>query len=175
MPIRFLIISFFAYSSLLAIVPTITVREFNQSKDIKQVQQLIKKEWSKLFLLPAYDEAMMQKMFVHFIPGDTSASRAKLSIKVLNIDGSFAGFITYFMKSQTIGQIELLSITPEQRNKGLGKLLIKHVTDQLKLQGCTYLQLYVYTNNPDALTFYHHLGFKLKTNFGHYQLLGLQI
>lgn len=163
------------FSPVFASTPSITIREFQPRTDTKNIVALIKKEWHKLFLLPSYDEAIIQRMFVQKKPGDTSAAKAKLMVKVIEIEGIFAGFVTFFAKDESVAQIELLAIDQAHRGKGLGKLLIDHVSDLFRMSGHTFLQLYVYTSNSDALKFYKHLDFKLKNHFGHYQLFGKNI
>lgn len=163
------------FCAALATTPSITIREFNSSTDTGKVVQLIKTEWKKLFLLPSYDESLVQRMLVNRKPGDTSAHDAKLLVKVLEIEGVFAGFITFFLRNPTIGQIELLAIDQSHRSKGLGRLLIDHARDYFKIHGRSYMQLYVYTSNPKAISFYERLNFTVKAHFGHYQLLGKSI
>ncbi len=175
MTLRFVWYFLVIFSPVFASTPSITIREFQPKTDTKNIVALIKKEWHKLFLLPSYNDTIIQRMFVHKKPGDSSAPTAQLIIQVLEIEGAFAGFVTFFLRDQTIGQIELLAVDQSYRGKGLGTLLIDHVSDFFKTSGRSYLQLYVYTSNSDALKFYKHLDFKLKAHFGHYQLFGKKI
>ncbi len=65
-------------------------------------------------------------------------------------------------KSQPIGfmgvennRLEMLFIFPEQRGKGLGKFLIQYGIENYKINEVT-----VNEQNPQAVGFYQHLGFK---------------
>lgn len=165
----FLLISSLAYSLL--IQANIERLPFDYSRDMNAVQVLLKKEWSKLFLSPSYDEALIQKMFFRKRPGDASVTNTSLNIQVLYCQGALAGFITYYPKHSRIAHIELLAIDSVFRNKGYGKYLIEQVIEECKQQGCTTVQLYVYTSNPAAIKFYEHLGFSIKINYGAYILL----
>lgn len=144
---------------------------FDYARDMGSVQNLLKKEWQKLFLSPSYDQALIYKMFYQKKPGDISLINTKVTIDVLYSEGKFAGFVTYYFKPHNIGHLELLVIDSEFRKKGYGKYLIEQVIHECKNRGCTTLQLYVYTSNPPAIKFYEHLGFNLKANFGSYILL----
>lgn len=144
---------------------------FDYARDMNAVQNLLKKEWQKLFLSPSYDEALIHKMFFKRRPGDMSVNNTTVTIDVLYSEGKLVGFVTYYYKNPNIGHLELLAIDSAFRKKGYGKYAIEQVTQECKKRGCTTLQLYVYTSNPNAIKFYEHLGFSLKANFGSYILL----
>lgn len=144
---------------------------FDYSRDMPQVQALLKKEWAKLFLSSAYDEQLVYKIFFKKRPGDTTVTNTMVTIDVLYEEKKLVGFITYYVKPHQVGHIELLCIDSAFRKKGYGKFLIDHVIYEVKKSSCTTIQLYVYTTNPPAITFYEHLGFSLKANFGIYILL----
>lgn len=144
---------------------------FDYARDIGAVQNLLKKEWQKLFLSPSYDDHLIHKMFFKRRPGDMSVANATVNIDVLYSEGKLVGFVTYYYKNPNVGHLELLAIDSAFRKKGYGKYAVEQVTQECKKRGCTTLQLYVYTNNPPAIKFYEHLGFSLKANFGSYILL----
>jgi ribosomal protein S18 acetylase RimI-like enzyme len=160
----FLVCPYLAYSNKQYI-------PFDYYRDINAVQNLIKKEWQKLFLSPFYDDALIHKMFFKRKPGDVSVVNTTAHIDVLYSEGKLAGFVTYYYKDPNIGHLELLAIDSQFRKKGYGKYIIEQVTQECKKHECTTLQLYVYTSNPSAIKFYEHLGFTLKANFGSYILL----
>lgn len=144
---------------------------FDYNRDMKAVEKILKKEWSKLFLTPHYDEALIYKMFHNKKPGDMSVPHLEATIDVLYIENKLAGFITYYVKKNRIGHLELLAIDSQFHHQGYGTFLIEHVIKECKKNGCSTLQLYVYLSNPSAVTFYEHLNFKLKANFGSYILM----
>lgn len=144
---------------------------FNFHRDMPKIKSILKKEWSKLFLSPSYDENLIHKMFFKKHPGDTSVTHTTTTIDVLYQDDHLVGFVTYYVKASKVGHLELLCVGSAHRKKGYGTFLIEHVIDEVKKQGCTTLQLYVYTSNPNAITYYKHLGFGIKVNFGSYILM----
>jgi ribosomal protein S18 acetylase RimI-like enzyme len=135
------------------------------------VEKILKKNWGNLFLTPDYDPALVYKMFYRKKPGDMSVPNLDVTINVVYFETKLAGFVTYYIKKNHVGHLELLAIDSEFRNKGYGTFLIEHTVQECKKRGCSILQLYVYTSNPHAITFYEHLGFKLKANFGVYILM----
>ncbi|MCB2225311.1 MAG: GNAT family N-acetyltransferase [Desulfarculaceae bacterium] len=54
------------------------------------------------------------------------------------------------------GKIEMLFIAPEQLGRGLGRLLAAHATEELGA-----VRVDVNEQNPQALGFYEHLGFRV--------------
>lgn len=148
---------------------------FDYKRDMGSIEKILKKEWHNLFLTPSYDEALIYKMFYRKKPGDMSVPHLEVSIDVIYEGTNLAGFVTYYIKKHHVGHLELLAIDSQFRKKGYGTLLIEHVIQKCKKNGCTVLQLYVYVSNPKAIKFYEHLGFKLKANFGAYILLSKDI
>lgn len=56
--------------------------------------------------------------------------------------------------------VQDLYVHPDQRGKGLGRLLIQAVRERAAEWGGRYVKLTVYDRNPAALAFYHGLGFE---------------
>lgn len=169
----FLILGSIGWNNTLFLNPT--CMPFDYARDMSVVRKLLKTEWPKLFLSPSYDENLVQKMFYKKQPGDVSVTNTTLNIKVLYDDSRLVGFITYYSKKNQVGHIELLAVDATSRNKGHGTFLIDTITQEFKKSECLSLQLYVYTSNPRAITYYEHLGFTLKANFGAYLLLSKKI
>lgn len=70
-------------------------------------------------------------------------------------------FAAYFLKSQNIYKLDKLYTLPNQQGKGLGKMLIKYIIDEIKSSGAIALHLNVNRYNTKAQKFYEHLGFKI--------------
>lgn len=83
----------------------------------------------------------------HLIPDYFPA----VSLTVAEADCAPAGFI-----GTLGGKIEMLFIAPEHHGKGLGTALVDHARD---CEGCTLVD--VNEQNPSALEFYRHYGFKV--------------
>jgi ribosomal protein S18 acetylase RimI-like enzyme len=62
--------------------------------------------------------------------------------------------------SERAGEIETLSVLPEERNRGTGSALLQEVRRQLGERDITELSLHVMHTNDEALRFYESHGFK---------------
>ena len=85
---------------------------------------------------------------------------------VLAFDKSEAvGLAVYFYEFSTWrGQpgvyVQDLYVAPSARGQGLGRELIQAVRQRAAEQGARYVKLTVYDRNPEALAFYHGIGFE---------------
>lgn len=78
----------------------------------------------------------------------------------LNDDVGFAGFSVINHETHTF-KLHKLYVLPKMQGKGVGKILINEVVDQVKTQGGKFLQLNVNRKNK-AKDFYERAGFKIK-------------
>lgn len=62
--------------------------------------------------------------------------------------------------SERAGEIETLSVLPEERGGGTGTALLEAVREELGARGITELSLHVMSNNKDARRFYERHGFE---------------
>lgn len=60
-------------------------------------------------------------------------------------------------------KIENVNVHPIYQNKGLGKLLIKHI--EYEFSDCSYFQLFTGKDTPNNVSFYEKLGFIITENF----------
>ena len=70
-------------------------------------------------------------------------------------------FAAYFLKSPNIYKLDKLYALPNQQGKGLGKLLINYIIDEIETLDATALHLNVNRYNTNAQSFYKHLNFKI--------------
>ena len=152
-----------------------SIMPFTYASDIKPVETLIKKEWRRLFWMSEYNQALITTIFKNQHPGDPAARAQQLFISVLKEEGALRGFITYYYSSPQTGHIELLCVDPDYQGFGYGKKLVTHVEHFFAANGCTLLQLYVYTSNPHAIQFYTHRGFTIKKKNPGYLLLSKEL
>lgn len=136
----------------------ITINEFNANTDYHEVAALCTQEWDLLFLLP-FDQRIINRMFIHRRPGDTSFPHTELFITVIKEDEAIRGFITYYYKTSHVLQVELLAVDKNYRGKGYGKRLLEHAFLCGKKEQARELQLYVFTRNKKGIEFYTKLGF----------------
>jgi ribosomal protein S18 acetylase RimI-like enzyme len=62
--------------------------------------------------------------------------------------------------SERAGEIETLSVLPDERGQGTGSALLEIVRRELAAQGVSELSLHVMHTNSDALRFYERHGFE---------------
>jgi len=70
-------------------------------------------------------------------------------------------FAAYFLKNPNIYKLDKLYALPNQQGKGLGKLLINYIIEEIKPLGAAALHLNVNRWNTKAQSFYEHLNFKI--------------
>lgn len=58
------------------------------------------------------------------------------------------------------GWMNYLAVLPDYQKRGYGKKLVDKAIEELKKLGCLKLNVQVRKNNPSAVEFYKHLGFK---------------
>lgn len=59
----------------------------------------------------------------------------------------------------TFGVIHRLCVNPKLQNRGVGRLTVEHIEQELKTQGVETIRLDAFTLNPFALKMYDKLGF----------------
>lgn len=63
-----------------------------------------------------------------------------------------------------------IAVAPEQRGKGLGKLLLQELIDEAKIRGAVHIVLEVRASNESAIALYESYGFvKVAIRKGYYQ------
>lgn len=78
------------------------------------------------------------------------------------LESNLAGFVLVERSSRNAlptGHIVTLDVDPAQRRRGVGKLLMQTVEEQMKQEGAGAISLEVAQNNAAALQFYRNLGF----------------
>ena len=112
---------------------------------------------------PIVGEAQLAYM-LNLIYGTSSLERQMeegstfLLVKENNEPNAFAA---YFLKSSNIYKLDKLYALPNQQGKGLGKMLINYIIDEIRPLGATALHLNVNRWNTKAQSFYEHLNFKI--------------
>ena len=114
-------------------------------------------------------EALMSIMRVGFDPHYGEAWSTSQLAGTLTLDGSFArqavdadGTIQGFTLSRIVaGEAELLlvAVDPQLRQRGIGRLLVTHLAEDVRRYGASAMFLEVRENNIAARQLYHSLGF----------------
>ena len=76
-------------------------------------------------------------------------------------DNEPIAFAAYFLKTPNIYKLDKLYALPNQQGKGLGKMLISYIIEEIKKHGAVALHLNVNRWNTKAQSFYEHLNFKI--------------
>jgi ribosomal protein S18 acetylase RimI-like enzyme len=81
--------------------------------------------------------------------------------QVVQEEGTVLGAAGGGMTGDHRGELFVVYLDPEQRNRGLGTLLLDRVTEQLRQAGATEMWVGVTPGNQRALPFYEARGFQL--------------
>ena len=73
--------------------------------------------------------------------------------------GVVVGFVVVSKTPHSL-HVHRIAVAPECRGKGYGPRLLGHVAVRARKDGVPNVTLRVSTENPDALRFYHRLGFR---------------
>ena len=92
-------------------------------------------------------------------------------------DGRPVGFALFFHNFSTfLGRpgiyLEDLFVIPEQRGRGIGRMLLAHLARLAVERGCGRLEWAVLDWNRDAIQFYERLGARPNSNWTVYRLAG---
>jgi len=99
---------------------------------------------------------------------------------ICSIDGSAVGFAVYFYNYSTwLGKnglyLEDLYVSPEHRQAGAGKALLKHLARIALKNNCGRFEWSVLDWNEPAIRFYQSLGAKAQDEWVAYRLQGEEI
>lgn len=88
--------------------------------------------------------------------------RSDLWWDVLLVNGVMSGYASYYL-TDTPGDMKLdkLYFKPALHRQGLGARLARHVMDQARQRGCSWLTLAVNRNNHTAIAAYRKWGFEV--------------
>ena len=92
-------------------------------------------------------------------------------------NGQPVGFAVYFLNFSTwLGQdgmfLEDLYVSPDQRGRGFGKAMLKHLAQLAVERGCGRFEWNVLDWNEPAIRFYESLGAKAQSEWVGYRLEG---
>ena len=90
------------------------------------------------------------------------AEAKKARVTIAEENHAIAGFVILHMEEaeeSRIGYIITLDVAPEQRRRGIAKLLMSEAERLARVAGCAALVLHVFTGNEAAIRFYASIGF----------------
>lgn len=96
---------------------------------------------------------------------------------ICELNGDAVGYAVYFFNYSTwLGRkglyLEDVYVTPEQRGKGAGKALLRHLAKLALLNGCGRFEWSVLDWNRPAIEFYEALGAKPQDEWTTFRLTG---
>jgi ribosomal protein S18 acetylase RimI-like enzyme len=75
------------------------------------------------------------------------------------LDGQLIGSVMVGYEGHR-GWLNYLAVLPEYQKRGYGKRLVKKAVEELRKLDCLKVNVQVRKNNPSAIGFHKHLGFK---------------
>ncbi len=130
---------------------------FEDARDTEDILNIFKRDRYWLISTPGYSPEFMLK---YRAATQDWRYLGKLQINVLRAENKLVGFVAYYMKTETKGQLLFLAVNPEFRGKGYSEQLAKHALKELKKMGGTVVNLVTRTDNLRAQKLYNRLNFK---------------
>lgn len=138
----------------------ITIDEYDQARDEQAIKNLFHEDYYWLYPDTSYDvETHMGFTLKYRAPNENPLYVGTLQVKVLHVDGQFAGFTAYYKKTLTEGMLLFLAINKNFRKRGFGEKLARYAVDQLKQMGSQKIVLVTRETNP-AQNIYYRIGFE---------------
>lgn len=135
-----------------------------KEEDLATIKKLAEQTWPT-----AYGDIISQEQIVFMLDkmynqgellGQLREGHTFLIASELKEDVGFAGFSVVDSENH-VYKLHKLYVLPKMHGKGVGKILMNEVVDQIKVQGAKFLQLNVNRDNK-AKDFYEKAGFKIK-------------
>ena len=76
----------------------------------------------------------------------------------ITVDGTVAGYLCFTSLFEE-AQVQNIAVAPDQRGRGVGRLLMQHSVELAGQKGAEYLALEVRSSNVPAIALYESLGF----------------
>ncbi len=90
------------------------------------------------------------------------AEAKKARVTIAEENHALAAFVILHLEEaeeRRVGYVITLDVAPEQRRRGIARLLMSEAEQQACEAGCAVLVLHVFTGNEDAIRFYMSIGF----------------
>lgn len=137
--------------------------------DIPAIQELAEKTWAVAYasILPPAQMSYMLDLFYSTAALHEQMKKGHRFILAIDTDEAF-GFASYSPKEsaelalpqKNIYRLHKIYIDPGQQGKGVGKLLLDHIINDIRPLGATALELNVNRSNA-AIGFYQKYGFRI--------------
>ncbi len=132
------------------------------TESIPIIQKITYETWPD-----AYKNILSAKQLMYMLELIYSTSSLQRQINqehqqfiIASESGADIGFAAFSAISKSVFKLHKIYTLPNQQGKGLGKLLINYIIEEIKKLHATSLQLNVNRHNK-AKSFYEHLGFSV--------------
>ena len=140
-------------------IEKITIDEYDQARDEKHIKDQFHADYYWLYPDTSYDvETHVGFMLQYKAPIEDPLYVGTLHVKVLHVNGKFAGFTAYYKETLIRGRLLFLDINKDFRKRGLGEKLARYAVDELKKMGSQTIVLVTRVTNP-AQKIYRRIGF----------------
>lgn len=146
--------------------------EFEEERDAVDILEIFDQDW---YWLVADDDYSPEFMLKYRAPKQDPLYAGRMHIKVLREQDEFVGFVSYYMKTNTLGFLNFLAIKPEFRGKRYADQLMRYAIDDMKRMGATRIDLITRPSNTSAQKVYNRMGFVLTRQDGDYVSFSLSI
>lgn len=153
----------------------ITIEEYNQARDEQHIKNQFHADYYWLYPDTSYDvETHVSFMLQYKAPLEDPLYVGTLHVKVLHVNGEFAGFTAYYKETLTRGRLLFLDINKNFRKRGLGEKLARYAVNELIKLGSQEIVLVTRVNNP-AQNIYRRIGFEETSHDNEFLYMALQV
>lgn len=153
----------------------VTIDEYDHERDEKNIKDIFYEDYYWLYPDTSYDvETHMGFTLKYRAPNENPLYVGTLQVKVLHVDGKFAGFTAYHIETLTRYRLLFLAIKKEFRKRGFGEMLARYAVEQMKKMGAKTIILCTRVNNP-AQNIYRRVGFEETSHDNEFLYMALQV
>ncbi len=80
---------------------------------------------------------------------------------VAEINREVVGYVLGYLKSEKLGWVKAVAVSPDFRGQGIGNEMINFITHRLGEMGAENIGLRIRISNQASISFYRKLGFKI--------------
>jgi ribosomal-protein-alanine N-acetyltransferase len=92
--------------------------------------------------------------------------------QVRNEDGKMIAFVIGLIEEDGVGHVTTIGVAPEQRRRGLAKILLLSLEQGFAVRGVTTVRLEVRTDNAGARQLYEQIGYTITQRMRRYYSTG---
>jgi ribosomal protein S18 acetylase RimI-like enzyme len=153
----------------------ITIDEYNEERDERAIKNLFHDDYYWLYPDTSYDvESHMGFTLKYRAPNENPLYVGTLQVKVLHVNGKFAGFTAYHLETVTRYRLLFLAIHKDFRKRGFGEKLARYAVEEMKKMGAQTIVLVTRVNNP-AQNIYRRIGFEETSHDNEFLYMAMQV